>query len=170
MSEVKELAELKSRLEKRLRELEEEIEHIKALIALVDHQLVVRSFRKAEEAIQVIPLKTKTGVKLADMYVSETTVRVVPAEGMAFNVETPPFQTFLVSRVFDEMKTKDEHEVREGKMKGEHAFSYAISQDGIKIREILIRNYRDRLPSLKSSIRWTLEKMYEKTGASEPSS
>jgi hypothetical protein len=42
-------------------------------------------------------------------------------------------------------------------------FSYNIVREGDQIREIIIRNVDDeRLKELKSSIRWTFEKMYEK--------
>jgi hypothetical protein len=43
-------------------------------------------------------------------------------------------------------------------------FAYNIVREGDLIREIIIRNVdEERLRELKSSIRWTLEKMYEKT-------
>jgi hypothetical protein len=42
-------------------------------------------------------------------------------------------------------------------------FAYNIMREGDLIREIVIKNVDDdRLKELKSSIRWTLEKMYEK--------
>jgi hypothetical protein len=42
-------------------------------------------------------------------------------------------------------------------------FAYNIICEGDLIREIVIKNAgEERLRELKSSIRWTLEKMYEK--------
>ncbi len=42
-------------------------------------------------------------------------------------------------------------------------FSYNIVREGDLIREIIIKNVDDeRLKELKSSIRWTFEKMFEK--------
>jgi hypothetical protein len=53
--------------------------------------------------------------------------------------------------------------VRTGQLGPDKIFSYSIVQEGDVIREIVIRNVdADRLRELKSSIRWTLEKMYEK--------
>ena len=43
------------------------------------------------------------------------------------------------------------------------AFSYGVVREGEHIREIVIHNVdEERLKELKSSIRWTFEKMYEK--------
>ena len=48
-------------------------------------------------------------------------------------------------------------------MDPDKVFSYNVIREGELVREILIRNYDDeRLKELKSSIRWTFEKMYEK--------
>jgi len=42
-------------------------------------------------------------------------------------------------------------------------FSFKITQEGDILKEIQAENIsEDRLRELKSSIRWTLEKMYEK--------
>ena len=42
-------------------------------------------------------------------------------------------------------------------------FSYNIVREGELIREIIIKNAdEERLKELKSSVRWTFEKMYEK--------
>ncbi len=46
-------------------------------------------------------------------------------------------------------------------------FSYNIVREGELIREITIKNVdEERLKELKSSIRWTFEKMYEKMKSS----
>jgi predicted ATP-grasp superfamily ATP-dependent carboligase len=61
------------------------------------------------------------------------------------------------------MKEKDEELTQSGQLMPDKVFSYNIVQDGEIIREITIENVdTDRLRELKSSIRWTLEKMYEK--------
>jgi hypothetical protein len=53
--------------------------------------------------------------------------------------------------------------VRTGQLGLDKIFSYNIVQEGDVIREIMIKNVdSNRLRELKSSIRWTLEKMYEK--------
>jgi hypothetical protein len=88
---------------------------------------------------------------------------VVPAEGKSFNVNMPPFTQFLVERVLAKMQDRDNELARTGQLTQEEILSYSIARDGDVIREISIRNVdAERLRELKSSIRWTLEKMNEK--------
>jgi hypothetical protein len=62
------------------------------------------------------------------------------------------------------MQERDNELVRTGQLGADRIFSYNIVREGDVIREIVIRNVDDdRLRELKSSMRWTLEKMYEKT-------
>jgi len=61
------------------------------------------------------------------------------------------------------MQDKDAELVRMKQLPQDKMFSYNIIREGDLIREIVIRNVdEDRFKELKSSIRWTLEKMYEK--------
>jgi hypothetical protein len=109
------------------------------------------------------PLKTVAGELLASILTSENSLRVVPAEDKTFDINTPPFAQFLVERVLTKMQERDNELVRTGQLGPDKIFSYNIVQEGDVIREIVIRNVdADRLRELKSSIRWTLEKMYEK--------
>ncbi len=62
------------------------------------------------------------------------------------------------------MQEKDREAANKGEITPERVLSYDIALDGELIREISIRNVGpERLRELKSAIRWTLEKMYEKT-------
>ena len=109
------------------------------------------------------PLKTTTGELLANLYVDEDSLRVVPDEGMNFDINTPPFMHFLVERVLLKMQERDSELVKAGQLSPDKIFCYNIVREGDTIREITINNSDpDRLGELKSSIRWTLEKMYEK--------
>ncbi|PIU58803.1 hypothetical protein COS86_07585 [Candidatus Bathyarchaeota archaeon CG07_land_8_20_14_0_80_47_9] len=115
------------------------------------------------EPESVTPLKTVTGELLASIFTSENSLRVVPAEDKTFDINTPPFTQFLVERVLTKMQERDNELVRTGQLDPDKIFSYNIIREGDVIREIVIRNVdADRLRELKSSIRWTLEKMYEK--------
>lgn len=111
----------------------------------------------------VIPLKTMTDEALALMYFDKQTIHVMPDESKNFNVNTPPFSNFLVEKVFAKMQEKDKELVRLGQLTPDKMFSYNIVREGDLIREIIIKNVdEERLKELKSSIRWTFEKMYEK--------
>jgi len=111
----------------------------------------------------VIPLKTMNDEPLAIIYVSKDSMHVLPDESKSFNVSTPPFSHFLVERVLAKMQEKDNELVRMGQLTPDRMFAYNIIREGDLLREIVIKNAdEERLRELKSSIRWTLEKMYEK--------
>jgi len=188
---IKRLVSFKQKLEKRVEELELELKELQATLEALNFILLEKGFKRAEitkppteiEALvpkeevtvepspplppteyeSVIPLKTVTGELLATLHVSEDSLRVVPAEDKSFNVNTPPFTPFLVERVFAKMQEKDNELARTGQITQEKILCYNIVREGEVIREITIKHVdQDRLRELKSSIRWTLEKMYEK--------
>ena len=186
---LKRLVSFKQKLEKRVEELELELKELQATLEAINSILIEKGFKRAEitkppaeiEALppkeevtvepspqpsteyESIPLRAVTGELLATLYVSEDSLRVVPAEGKNFTINTPPFTPFLVERVFAKMQEKDAELARSGQIAAEKVFSYNIVREGDVIREITIKHVdQDRLRELKSSIRWTLEKMYEK--------
>jgi hypothetical protein len=115
------------------------------------------------EPESVISLKTMSDEPLALIFFDKQGLHVLPDESKNFNVNTPPFGNFLVERVFSKMQDKDNELVRSGQLKQDKMFSYNIVREGDLIREIVIRNVdEERLKELKSSIRWTFEKMFEK--------
>ena len=186
---IKRIVSFKHKLEKRVEELESELKELQATLEAVNSILLEKGFKRAEitkpsaevEALppkeevvieppqpptefeSVIPLRTVTGELLATLYVSEDSLQVIPADDKNFNVNTPPFTPFLVERVLTKMHEKDSELARTGQIAPEKVFSYNIVKEGDIIREIFIKHVdQDRLRELKSSIRWTLEKMYEK--------
>ena len=183
--ELKKLVEAKAKVTKRIQGLEKELEHLKSILKVLDSAISERSFKRVEAAKQpisvtiapkapptpptigyrLVPLKTATGTLLANMYIEEDEIRVAPDEAVKFNVNTPPFQQFLVSRVLEQMRIRDKEASGAGEIAPDKAFSYTILQDGDVLKEITIKNYRDpkRLQEIKASLRWTFDKMYEKT-------
>jgi hypothetical protein len=177
---VGKLMELRSYLETRLKEVEEELERLRVLSKIVEEVIVSKSFRVAEtlqptpqeretplpvsEPEESVPLKTAQGVSLAAMVVSHPNVRIIPVEELEFSVHTPPFQSFFVSRILEPMRVKDDEAVRKGEFLPENALSYEVVTDGDIIKEVVVRNYggETRLREVKSACRWTLEKMYER--------
>jgi hypothetical protein len=119
------------------------------------------------EVESVISLKTMTDEPLALIYFDKHVMHVLPDESKNFSFNTPPFSNFLVERVFAKMEEKDGELVKMGQLTADKMFAYNIVREGDLIREIIIRNVDDeRLKELKSSIRWTFEKMYEKIKSS----
>lgn len=112
---------------------------------------------------KAIPLKTVTGDLLANLYISEDSMHVVLAKDKEFNINTPPFKTFLLERVLAKMQEKDQEASSAGKIPPDKILTYNVAREGDIIREITIQNIRpERSRELKSTIKWTLEKMYEK--------
>ncbi len=115
------------------------------------------------EKESVIPLKTMAEEPLALMYFEKQAIHVLPDESKNFSVNTPPFTNFLVEKVFAKMQEKDTELVKTKQLAADKMFSFNIVREGDQIREIVIKNVdEERLKELKSSIRWTFEKMYEK--------
>jgi len=185
---IKKMVEFRTLLEKRIQEVETELEGLQVLLEFINTALLEKGFRRAEivkpappvpppmevappviEYERVIPLKTVTGDLLADLYVGEESMRVVLAKDKEFNVNTPPFMAFLVERVLAKMQEKDREAVSRGEITPDKILSYHITREGDIVREITIRNITpDRSRELKSTLRWTLEKMYEKAMKPSP--
>jgi len=177
---LKRIAELRSILEKRISETETELEGLRVILEFVDATLLEKGFKRVDmrkptlmkpvdtspaiESEEAVPLKTVAGDLLANLYVAEGSMRIVPAEDKMFDVNTPPFMPFLVERVLTKMQERDQEAARTGEITPDKILSYNIVRDGDVIREIAIKNAgSERLRELKSTVRWTLEKMYEKT-------
>lgn len=182
---VKRLAEAKAYLEKRMAEIQDEASKIKSILQVVDASLAEKSFRKMEvpklpepasgrsppmpppEKVlrQVVPLKTLDGVHLADASESEDELIITPAPGMKFDVSSPPLRAFLIGRVLEPMRTRDNASARAGEISPDKVLSYTLEQDGNLMRRLVVRNYGDnrRLQELRNAIRWTLRRMYERT-------
>ncbi|MGQ9624685.1 MAG: hypothetical protein ACUVT9_04870 [Candidatus Bathycorpusculaceae bacterium] len=175
---IKGLLAFKKKLEKRIEDLESELKELQATLETVNSILLEKGFKRAEvvappqgevpaqapkEPEKIIALKTAGGELLAKLFVGENSLRVMPAEDKNFNINTPPFNQFLLEKVFLKMQEKDAELARTGQLPPEKIFSFDIVREGDVIRELIVKNLdAERLKELKSSVRWTLEKMYEK--------
>jgi hypothetical protein len=176
---------LREYLETRIQTLNEEREKLQALYKIVDEVIISRSFRGAEsllkeppsetqppepiastvEPIERVSLMTNRGVVLAEALIQPQNIRIIPVKDMSFNINTPPFQSFFVSRILESMKEKDNEAVRKGEILPEMALIFEIiSADDDIIQEIKVTNYGDaqRLREIRNSCRWTFEKMFER--------
>ncbi len=77
----------------------------------------------------VIPLKTMNDEPLALICFEKEAMHVLPDESKHFNANTPPFQNFLVDKVFAKMKEKDVELVRSHQMAANKAFTYDIVKE-----------------------------------------
>jgi hypothetical protein len=190
---TKRLVAFKKKTETKIEELETELKEQQATLEIVNSILLEKSFKRLEikpkssaepqpeeksleATFEEIPrhieqgppdartLKSATGEALAELSVDDGSLHVVLTPDKTFNINTPPFNQFLIQRVLLKMQERDGEMVRAGQLDSDRILSFDIVRDGDILKELVIRNVdSERLRELSSSIRWTLEKMNEKT-------
>ncbi|HEY5620065.1 MAG TPA: hypothetical protein VIK88_00230 [Candidatus Bathyarchaeia archaeon] len=176
---TKKLAELKAYLEKRVAEHEEEIGTLRSFLGIVDTLLAERSYRKMEitqtimettparttAGTQAQSIRTMAGIHLANIYVEDADLIIVPSEIVKFDVNAAPLRTFLIGKVLEPMKTKDLEAVQKQELSPDRVLSYKLDQESNILKQLHIKNFGDdrRLNEIRNGVRWTLRKMYEKT-------
>jgi len=186
--EEERLRRSRDHIEKRISELEQELDQLRQLREIVNNYMAskttqapavtkapppptpARPSRPTAEAVpptyeQITPLKAADGTMLGSLFLGKNEMKITPAENIKFKASTPPFQQFLINKVLNGMAAKDREDAVQGLIKPDEILSYRVHQDGENLREIIIRNIGDehRITTLRNSIRWTLEKMWEKT-------
>lgn len=179
---TRKLAEMKAYLEQRVSELSEETKKLNSFLAIIDEILAEKSFKKIE--IQKSQIKSIThppkveekefpreitpliveGKKIGEIFLEGRNLTIIPAENMKFDVSSPPMRAFLVSKVLEPMKVKDQEELREGKISKGEQLTYEIDQEKGNLKVLVVHNFGDqkRLLELKNAIRWTFRRIYEK--------
>ena len=120
------------------------------------------SIEKSEESS--IPITSGSDGKIiANAYVTSDQVSIVLEDNMEINADTPPFKSFFIDRIIGEMKRKDSTEAENGKIQKESVIDYIINKNGSDIREIIIKNYRqkERVNEIISTAGWSLTRMLE---------
>jgi hypothetical protein len=116
---------------------------------------------------QVKPLKRlKDDLLIANAKILHNSVEIIPAKGIALNVNTPPFRSFFLNRILEGMKIKDTEKVSQNQIDESTSLDYNVEEDenGI-IKKIIINNYRDkdRLNEIFNTSTWVFTRMIEKT-------
>ena len=165
--QVKEIVALRENMLQQVDKHQEGIEMLEKNITVLDEFLKDSSFIKAsklktqvepeiQEKVEVakpvedsIPIKRGSdGKVIANAYVTPEQVSIILDEQILINADTPPFKSFFLDRIIGEMKKKDSVEAENGKIQKESIIDYIINKNGTDIREIIIKNYRDRFKSL----------------------
>jgi hypothetical protein len=174
---TKRLAELKSYLEKKVAEHQNEIHDLQSFLETVDNILAEKSYRRVQlpKAITEAPtqvdsnppqtIRTISGVLLADIFVDGQDLRIVPSKDIKFDANAPPLRSFLVGKVLEPLHVKDEESTRKQQLSPDQVLSYEIDREATVLKQIHVKNYGDerRLNELKNALRWTFRRMYEKT-------
>ena len=184
--QVKEIVALRENLMKQVDKHQEGIEMLEKNIMVLDGFLKDSSFVKAskldtkiepKEEIKIpnpvekskpvensIPIKRgNDGKIIANAYVTPEQVSIILDEQILINADTPPFKSFFLDRIIGEMKKKDFVEAENGKIQKESIIDYIINKNGSDIREIIIKNYREkqRVTELINTAGWSLTRMLE---------
>ena len=111
-----------------------------------------------------ISVTGKDGTLLGTIIVEEMELEFTPSDVFQFTTDIPPFQSFLLERVLDNMRRTDQERASDGELEPQEILEYTVETDGDRITKLSITNYggERRLRELNSSLRWTLDKMYEK--------
>ena len=179
--QVKEIVALKESLIEQIDKHQEGIEMLEKNISVLDLFLKDSSFTKAsqleprkeaevksrviEKPIEnSIPIKrVNDGKIIANAFVTPDQVSIVLDNEIVINADTPPFKSFFLDRIIGEMKKKDVVEAENGKIQKESVIDYIVNKNGADIREIIIKNYRqkERVNELINTAGWSLTRMLE---------
>jgi len=188
-SDIRKLLKMRANLEERADQLQTEIDNLKVAMSELDKAIVKQGFRQSEPTSQTLTqtepkltinnepevevleastdgssIQAKDGTILGKIQVTDDTLVFIPREGLNFTISTPPFQSFLIERVLANMKTNDESRAATGDITPDQVLSYQVEADGEIIKSLFVRNYggERRLREIQSSLRWSLDKMYDK--------
>ena len=182
--QIRDIVAMRDSLVKQIDKHQNAIELLEKNLTIVDLVLKESSFTKAsalstvknsEPSIKIpttsekseessIPITNGSDGKIiANAYITPDQVSIVLEENMEINADTPPFKSFFIDRIIGEMKRKDSAEAENGKIQKESVIDYIINKNGSDIREIIIKNYRqkERVNEIINTAGWSLTRMLE---------
>jgi len=177
--QIRDILELKEWLTDEVEKRRSEIEKLKNNLAILDSVLKQSSFSKASSLKQnqekarsvtadrdssVIPIKTTGNNEvIANAHVTSEEVVIIPSDDVKLDVETQPFKSFFLERIIAGMESKDNLDVQNGKIDPGSVINCIINKDGNMIREILIKNYRERerVNEIINTAAWSFSRMIE---------
>ena len=178
--QMRDIVALKESLIQQIEQHQKEIDMLEKNLAILDLTLKESSFTKASQlgtvrkasakempaksAENSIPIKQgNDGKIIANAYVTPEQVSIVLDDKVEISAETPPFKSFFLDRIIGEMRRKDAAEAENGTIQKESVIDYIINKNGSDIREIVIKNYRqkERVNELINTAGWSLTRMLE---------
>lgn len=184
--QVQDIIAMRDNIIKQMDKHQNAIETLQKNLTILDSILKESSFTKASAIKQVktsessknspiepseksekrsIPITSGIDGKIiANAYITPDQVSIILADNMQINADTPPFKSFFIDRIIGEMKRKDSVEAENGKIQKESVIDYIINKNGLDIREIVIKNYRqkERVNEIINTAGWSLTRMLEK--------
>jgi hypothetical protein len=168
------MLELKEEITEKIIKYKEQIEKLERNISVLDTILKQSSFTKASDLTRnatktvkqerkVAITKNSDGTTIANVFITNNEVSIVLEDNVTLDPETPPLKTFFIDRIIGEMKKKDIQQVESGKITKDDVINCIINNNGSKIREIIIKNYRqkERVDEIINTATWSLTRMIE---------
>ena len=172
--QIHDILELKEDLSEKIIKYKEQIEKLEKNISVLDTILKQSSFTKASDLTRNAPktikqerkiaiTKSSDGTTIANAFVTNNEVSIVLEDNVTLDPKTPPLKTFFVDRIIGEMKKNDIRQVEDGKIKNHEVIDCIINDNGGEIREIVIKNYREkeRVDEIINTATWSLTRMIE---------
>jgi len=179
--QIQKMLELKESIIDKMTKHQEELDFLERNLEILDVVLKGSSFtkasslpRKEEENSEIeikkenkpesIPIKkNKDGEIIANAFVTPEQISIIINEGIGLTDEIPPLRSFFIERIIGEMKKIDSANVKDGKIDEDSVINCVINKNGPSIREIIIKNYRqkERLDEIINTATWSLTRMLE---------
>jgi len=172
--QIRDMLELKEDLAEKIIKYQEQIEKLEKNISVLDAILKQSSFTKASDLTRNAPktikqerkiaiTKSSDGTTIANAFVTNDEVSIILEDSVTLDPDTPPLKTFFVDRIIGEMKKKDIEQVESGVIKKDDIINCVINDNEGRIREIIIKNYRqeERVDEIINTATWSLTRMTE---------
>jgi len=172
--QIRDMLELKEELTEKIIKYKEQIEKLEKNISVLDTILKQSSFTKASDLTRNAPktikqerkiaiTKSSDGTTIANAFVTNDEVSIILEDNVTLDPDMPPLKTFFVDRIIGEMKKKDIEQAESGEIKKDDIINCVINDNGNKIREIIIKNYRqkERVDEIINTATWSLTRMIE---------
>ena len=167
--QIEKILELKESIIDKMEKHQEELDFLQKNLEVLDAALKGSSFTKAsslprKEKPKGIPIKkNKDGEIIANAFVTPEQVSIILSDGIGLTDEIPPLRSFFIERIIGEMKKTDSVDVKDGKIDQNSVIDCVINKNGPSIREIIIKNYRqkERLDEIINTATWSLTRMLE---------
>ena len=182
--QIRKMLAVKETIIEKMSKYQDEIDFLQKNLEVLDVVLKGSSFTKASALVKNItkqeepdildvnedPLEvkkqiidSKDGEVIANAFVTPDQVSIVLEDGIGLTPEIPPLKTFFIERIIGEMKKSDDVAVKDGKINKESVIDCIINKNGSAIREIIIKNYRqkERIDEIINTATWSLTRMVE---------
>jgi hypothetical protein len=182
---MRDILELREWISEEIEKREKEIEKFQQNLRILDSLVKQSSFSKASSLISssskqsmqsgqqsvqsdqqidsIIPIKTSENKILANTHVTPDELVIIPLEDTILDIETHPFKSFFLGRIIGGMESQDRLDVQNGKISQNLAISCLVNKEGTRIKEILIKNYRqkERVTEIINTVTWAFSRMIE---------